>query len=87
MKDIIITSARIKKEFIALLVCLLLGVLANTGAIIYYKTSFSEIITSFHYVLAFAVAMYLLWSVIRIVAILISGLLKKSKPTTPNRKS
>ena len=86
MKDIIITQKRIKKELTAFLVCLLLGILANTGAIIWYKTSFSEIVTSLHYVLAFAVAMYLLWSIIRIVAILIRNLLKKSKPTTRNRR-
>ena len=77
MKDIIITQKRIKKELTAFLVCLLLGILANTGAIIWYKTSFSELFTSFHYVAAFSVALYLLWSFIRIVVLLIGKALKK----------
>lgn len=87
MKDIIITQKRIKKELRTLLVCFVLAIVTNVGAIIYYKTSFFEIITSLLYVLVFAIAIYLLWSFIRIVAILISSLLKKSKLTTPNRKS
>lgn len=89
MKDIIITQKRIKKEITALLVCLLVGILANVGAIIWYKTSFSEIITSLHYVLFFSFALYLLWCFIRIVWLLLLGafLLKKQKTTKPNRNS
>lgn len=86
MKDIIITQKRIKQELSTLLVCFVLAIATNVGAIIYYKTSFSEIITSLLYVVVFAIAIYLLWCFIRIAAILISSLLKKSKPTTPNRK-
>lgn len=87
MKDIIITQKRIKKEIATFLVCLLVGILANLGAIIWYKTSFSEIFTSLHYIAVFSVALYLLWSFIRITGLLISQLLKKSKPTKANRNS
>jgi hypothetical protein len=77
MKDIIITQNRIKKELTVLLVCLIVGVLANIGAIIYYKTSFAEVFTSLHYVFIFAIALYALWSFIRCISIPINRILKK----------
>jgi hypothetical protein len=86
MKDIIITQKRIKKEITTFLVCLLVGILANVGAIICYKTSFSELFTSLHYIVAFSVALYLLWSFIRIVAVLVSSFLKKQNTCKTQRR-
>lgn len=75
MNDILITSKRIKKELITLLVCFIIGVIANIGAIIYYKSEAVEILTSLPYVLVFTGFIYLVWSLI----LLIKALLFKTK--------
>lgn len=67
MKDIIITGVRVKKELITLLVCFLIGFVANIGAIIYYKTAMTEIVTSIGYVIVSAFLLYFIWSFIRIL--------------------
>ena len=77
MKDIIITHNRIKKELFALLVCFTVGILANIGAIIYYKTGFAEVFTSLPYVLVFSIALYALWSIARCIIILTRRIRKK----------
>jgi len=58
MKEIVISVKRIKTELFSLLVCFLIGFVANIGAVIYYKTPASEIITSLPYVLVFMVVIY-----------------------------
>jgi hypothetical protein len=70
MQNITITPARIKKELTALLACFLIGFAANVGAIVYYKTKFTETVTSLPYVLLFALVLYMLWVLLRIVPIL-----------------
>lgn len=67
MKDLIIPKARIKKELITLLICFLIGFVANAGAIAFYKTNFNELFTSLHYVLLFSFFIYFLWSLIRVI--------------------
>jgi hypothetical protein len=67
MKDIAISSDRIKKELIQFSVIFLLSNIANLIAIIYYKTSFVELFTSIHYVLIFTISVYAVWTVIRII--------------------
>ena len=67
MKEIIISKARIKTELIAMLVCFLIAFFANLGAIIYFKTPFIELITAIGFVIVFAIALYILWSIIRLI--------------------
>lgn len=67
MSDIVITAKRIKTELATFAACLLIGFLANFGAIIYYKTSYSELFTSLPYVLLLVLFLYILWSAIRII--------------------
>lgn len=67
MKDITIYASRIKKEFITLLFCFLIGFIANVGAVIYYKSAAIEIITSIPYVLVFMFVIYSMWSLLRII--------------------
>lgn len=71
MNDILITTKRIKKELIALLVCFIIGVIANIGAIIYYKSEAVEILTSLPYVLVFTGFIYLVWSLLRFIKALL----------------
>ena len=53
MKNTVITARRKKTELLTLLACFIIGNLANLYAIISYETPFSEMLTSFFYVLAF----------------------------------
>jgi hypothetical protein len=79
MKDIMIPSKRIKKELITLLICFLIGFTANVGAVIYYKTAAIEIITSLPYVLIFTAVIYVIWSLIRSISLLIIKCERKNK--------
>lgn len=85
MKDIIITGVRVKKELITLLVCFLIGFVANIGAIIYYKTAMTEIITSIGYVMVSAFVLYFIWSLLRILTWLLFKLIKD--PQRVNNKN
>lgn len=67
MKDITITSKQIKKELITFLFCFILAFLSNIGAIIWYKTSAIEILTSLTYVFVFSVFIYFVWGFLRII--------------------
>lgn len=67
MKEIIITGDRIKKELRTVLVCFLIGFIANIGAIIFYKTVWTEILTSIPYIFIFTLVLYCLWTIIRII--------------------
>jgi len=67
MNDIIISARRIVRELITFLVCFVIGFLLNLLAIIIYKSKFSELFTSLHYVLAFSVILYIIWSFLRLI--------------------
>ena len=67
MKDSIITTKRKKTELITLLICFIVANLLNLYAIIAYNTKLGELFTQLGYVLFFTVALYVVWSVLRIV--------------------
>jgi len=67
MKDIVISKKRCKTETISFLVCFLIACLLNLGAIIHYKSPAIELITSLGYVVLFAFALYVLWTLIRLI--------------------
>lgn len=67
MNDITITPQRIVRELITFLVCFAIGFLVNLVAIIIYKSSYSELFSSLHYVLAFSLALYVFWSFLRLL--------------------
>lgn len=81
MKDTIVTARRKKTELVTLLICFVIANLANLYAIITYRSSFMELITSFFYVLIFAFVLYAFWSILRIVFYGIKAVLgvKKSR--------
>ena len=66
MKNTVITARRKKIELLTLLACFIIGNLANLYAIISYETPFSEMLTSFFYVLAFSGVLYVSWTILRI---------------------
>jgi len=67
MNDITITPRRILRELITFLVCFVVGFLVNLAAIIIYKSNFSELFSSLHYVLIFSIVIYLIWSLMRLL--------------------
>jgi hypothetical protein len=79
MKDTLITAKRKKQELITLLICFILANLANLYSIIVYHTQFSELITSLLYVIAFAVALYIFWSLLRLFLYELQILLLKKR--------
>lgn len=67
MKDTLITVRRKKIELLTMIACLVIGNLANLYAIITYKTPLSEMLTSFFYVVAFSCALYVFWTLLRLL--------------------
>ena len=72
MKDTILTARRKKTE-------LIIANLVNLYSIFTYNTPLTEMITSFFYVLIFSVALYIIWSLLRILFYGITALFKKKK--------
>ncbi len=60
MKDTLITASQKKREIIIALVCLVLAILVNVGAVIYYHTSAFELLSQMGFVVVIAVCFYLL---------------------------
>ena len=79
MKNTVITARRNKIELLTLLACFIIGNLANLYAIISYETPFSEMLTSFFYVLAFSGVLYVFWTILRILFYGIRSLFLKKR--------
>lgn len=79
MKNTVITARRKKIELLTLLACFIIGNLANLYAIISYETPFSEMLTSFFYVLAFSGELYVFWTILRILFYGIRSLFLKKR--------
>lgn len=79
MKSTVITARRKKIELLTMLVCFVIGNLANLYAIISYKTPYSEMLTSFFYVLAFSCVLYVFWTILRLLFYGIRSLFLKTK--------
>lgn len=76
MKDIVITSRRIRTELIILAVCFLISCCLNVYAIIAYGGEWSELFTSIGFVSTFTAITYLMLMVFRIAIRLLSNLKK-----------
>ena len=79
MKNTVITARRKKIELLTLLACFIIGNLANLYAIISYETPFSEMLTSFFYVLAFSGVLYVFLTILRILFYGIRSLFLKKR--------
>ena len=77
MKDILITSARLKKELRILFYCFVLSFLINISAIIMYKTPWFEAFTQIGYVIAITLILYFIVSLFRIFFIFIKKLFNR----------
>lgn len=79
MKDTLLTGQRKKIELITLLVCFVIANLMNLYSILKYHTPLTEMITSIFYVIIFTGALYVLWSILRLLFYGVKGLLLKKK--------
>ena len=79
MKDTILTVRRKKIEIWSLLVCFVIANLLHVYAIIEYGASFMELFTSFFYVLAFSVFLYVVWCVLRLCVYAINCIFRTRK--------
>ncbi|MDZ7264201.1 MAG: hypothetical protein ONB16_06420 [candidate division KSB1 bacterium] len=73
MKDIVITRNRIKKEVFSLAVMFLIALCLNIFAIIAYDTNWSELITELPFVVVIALVLYLCYTMVRIIIVLIKA--------------
>lgn len=75
MKDITITSKRLKKESTIFIVCFIIAFIINVVSIFIYKTSWFELFTQIGYVTIISIALYLLFVPIRGVISLVRKML------------
>ncbi|MPN30401.1 hypothetical protein SDC9_177872 [bioreactor metagenome] len=68
MKDIVITSKRIKKETLILLFCFITAFLINVATIIIYKTPWIEVVTQIGYVIVITIVLYVIVALLRILS-------------------
>ena len=79
MKDIIITSQKIKRERNIYLICFLLSFAINIIAILVYTRPWIEIFTQLGYVLVISFFIYFILWIPRILIIWLRHLLRKKK--------
>ena len=75
MKDIIITRKRQKTELLVLLACFVVACLTNLYAILTYGGKLTELLTSLGYVLIFTAALYVAFTLLRIIIFAIARLI------------
>ena len=78
MKDIVITSKRIKKEIAWFAGCFAIAFITNIVVIIIYKTPWHEIFSQIGYVVVIALVLYMLLLLIRITVLIALKALKGS---------
>ncbi len=78
MKDLVVTSSRLKKEGIILLICFLASVGLNIYAISKYKSDWSELISQLPIVIGITFLIYLLVFLFRLVFLSIAKLIQKN---------
>jgi hypothetical protein len=79
MKDIVIPSKTVKKELVILFVSLAAALILNIYSIIKYKTSWTELFSQLHVVLAVGLVIYLLVSFFRLIFAAFNRLLSKKQ--------
>lgn len=77
MKDIIITKRRQKTELKTFLVCFLVAFCLNVYAIVAYDGKWKELFFSLGFVVAAAVTLYVLFTVIRVCVYVIRRALRR----------
>ncbi len=77
MKDIVVTSRRIRKECFIAACCLLAAFSVNVYAVIHYDRPWVELLSQLGFVVVIALGFYFLLAILRLIATGISVLLRK----------
>lgn len=78
MRDIVITSRKLKKEIYIFSACFTMAFLTNIISIIIFKTPWYEVFTQIGYVIVITVVLYLIATLFQLIALGIVRLMKKS---------
>ncbi len=78
MKDLIITSGRLKKEIYIVSACFIAAFATNIVSIILFKTPWYEVFTQIGYVIVITVTLYLIVTFFRLIVAIVVRLVKKS---------
>lgn len=77
MKDTIITARRKKIEILTFICCFAIAVGLNIYAIIAYDGKWVELLTTLPYILCFTLAVYFIWTIVRILIYFVKRLVIK----------
>jgi hypothetical protein len=77
MKDLVISNRRIIRELRVLLICFVIALLINAGAIVFYKTEWKELLTTLPMTAVVVLALYGLSVVFRLIVRGIAILLRR----------
>jgi len=67
MKDIVISTRRIRRELLIFAACILAAFAVNAGSILWFKTEWKELFTTLHMTLAVAVGIFVLLALVRLL--------------------
>jgi len=74
MKDLVISSNKLKKEILFFAVCFVAAFIINIIAVIIYKTPWYEMFTQIGYVLVITLVIYFMVILFRVIILLIKKL-------------
>ena len=66
MKDLVISSKRLKKEILIIAICFIVASIINIISVIIYKTPWYEIFTQVGYVIVITLILYLFIIIVRL---------------------
>ncbi len=79
MKDSIISAKTKKREFNIFIIALVVAFILNIISIIAYNTQWIEVVSSLHYVLLFAIVLYIIQGIVRLIIWGIKQLVSRQK--------
>jgi len=77
MKDIVITPRQVRRECWILAACVLVSILIDLGAILFYHRPFTELFRTLGYVLVIALSLYLIQAALRLLLFALSRLFRR----------
>ncbi|MGM0532332.1 MAG: hypothetical protein ACQER7_13385 [Bacteroidota bacterium] len=79
MKDSVISAKAKKRELTIFIILLIASFIANIISIMAYNTDWIEVVSALHYVLLFAIVLYIIQGIIRLIIWGIRRLVSRQK--------
>lgn len=83
MKDLVISSKRLKKEILIIAICFIVASIINIISVIIYKTPWYEIFTQVGYVIVITLILYLFIIIVRLFVSLVRRIVIKKNVVIP----